>query len=195
MIKQKKSLNNSNIRLLFLILGLLFLLAACGPNKEDPAENTPAPTTSGTELEGGGYPPPGDTAGYPPIGETAEAGDSDSAYPPPLATDKPPFQLDLPLTAGHTTVSGQAPEALPLAIVDISFGGTILGTGSSDEDGRFSITVTPLPAGHRIGVTITEFESGITFEQIAEQYFPYRGEGFINVPNVGIFYDSSLTKP
>jgi hypothetical protein len=118
-----------------------------------------------------------------------------AGYPSPatLATDKPAFSLDTPLTAGAMEVTGQAPESLPLAIVDISFGGVILGTGVSDEDGRFTIPTSALPEGHRIGVTITEIEEGITFEQLAETYFPYRGEGFMNIPNVGIFYDTAMT--
>jgi hypothetical protein len=71
----------------------------------------------------------------------------------------------------------------------------VLGTGESDNDGRFSITVTPLPEGHRIGVTITELETSSTYEEIAREYFQYRGDGFYNVPNMGIFYDTALTEP
>jgi hypothetical protein len=157
--------------------------------------NVPA-TTPASTVESTAYPPSSESnenVGYPPYESAAE--ETADPYPPPVATDKPLFQLDLPLTAGAPTVTGQAPESLPLAIVDITFGGIILGTGQSDEDGRFSIPVTPLPEGHRVGVTITEIEAGITFEEIAEQYFPYRGQGFINVPNVGVFYDSAITEP
>jgi hypothetical protein len=31
--------------------------------------------------------------------------------------------------------------------------------------------------------------------QTAEMYFPYRGEGFQNLPNVGVFYDTTLVQP
>jgi hypothetical protein len=189
MIKNKTFLNLPEGRFALLILCLIFVLGACGPAGEEENNTNTTPTTSE------GYPPANnESVGYPPIGPTTSDNES-VAYPPPVALDKPLFQLDLPLKVGATTVSGQSPESLPLAIVDVTFGGVILGTGQSDEDGRFSIPVTPLPDGHRIGVTITEFEAGITFEEIAEQYFPYRGEGFMNVPNLGIFYDSAITEP
>ena len=189
MIKNRRFLKLSKSRFSLLLLSLIFILGACGPadEEENPTSpvSTPYPASSET-IENGVYPAPAtETAAQDPI----------SPYPPPTASDKPVFQLDLPLKAGATTVTGQAPESLPLAIVDITFGGIILGTGQSDEDGRFSIPVTPLPEGHRVGVTITEIEAGITFEEIAEQYFPYRGQGFINVPNVGVFYDSAITEP
>jgi hypothetical protein len=196
MSKNKKRLMKSNKRFLLLLSCLLLILAACGPIVEEDNTNTNTNintnTDSGTPLPDG-YPAVNENVGYPPIGATA--GENETGYPPPLATDKPLFALDLPLTAGSTTVTGQAPESLPLAIVDVTFGGIILGTGQSDEDGRFSIPVTPLPDGHRVGVTITELEDGITFEEIAEDYFQYRGEGFINVPNIGIFYDSAIVQP
>jgi hypothetical protein len=182
-MNNKKILPISKEQFFILLLGLIFIIGACGPVEEE-ENNTPLPD---------GYPSTGEAVGYPPIGATA--GVNDSPYPPPIQTDKPRFQLDLPLSAGATTVSGQAPDSLPLAIVDVTFGGVILGTGESGEDGRFSIPVTPLTEGHRIGVTITEYEPGITVEEIAEIYFPYRGEGFINVPNFGVFYDSALTQP
>ncbi len=175
-------------RFFLLLICLFFLLGACGP--ADEAEN------DNSTPDGSGYPASGESVGYPPV--AASGGESESvssSYPPPVATDKPLFELDLPLKAGDTTVTGQAPESLPLAIVDITFNGVVLGTGESDEDGRFSIPVTPLPEGHRIGVTITELEPGITFEEIAETYFAYRGDGFTNVPNVGIFYDTAIAEP
>ena len=189
MIKNRPFLKLSNSRFALLLLILVFILGACGPSgdeEENPTSPVASPyPSSGSESieENGVYPAP------------AVAEEPSDPYPPPTASDKPAFQLDLPLKVGATTVTGQAPESLPLAIVDISFGGVVLGTGQSEEDGRFSIPVTPLPEGHRIGVTITEIEAGITFEEIAEQYFPYRGEGFMNVPNIGIFYDTAIAEP
>ncbi|MFZ0547322.1 MAG: hypothetical protein WAM60_17890 [Candidatus Promineifilaceae bacterium] len=189
MIDKKISNHLSRNGFLFLMLCLIFLLGACGPAEE---ENNNA---NGGPNANEGYPANSSNinTGYPEAGPTTPF--IDSSYPPPLASDKPLFQLDLPLKVGDTTVTGQAPESLPLAIVDITFNGIILGTGNSDEDGRFSIPVTTLEEGHRVGVTITELESGDTFEEIAEQYFPYRGEGFMNIPNVGIFYDSTVIEP
>lgn len=198
MIKNRRFLKLSKSCFPLLLLSLIFILGACGPaGEEEENPTTPAPDTTpypsasesstGESIENDVYPAPGV--------ETA-AEETTDPYPPPTASDKPAFQLDLPLTPGATTVTGQAPDGLlPLAIVDITFGGVILGTGQSDEDGRFSIPVTPLPEGHRVGVTVTEIEAGITFEEIAEQYFPYRGDEFMNVPNIGIFYDTAMTEP
>jgi hypothetical protein len=195
MIINRNNFSKSSKIFFLLLLTLAFILAACGPAEEENNNSndngsTTIPSQEGypveTMVQDGSYPSPLDASG----GEAF-----DSSYPPPVASDKPLFALDLPLTAGDTTVSGQSPESLPLAIVDVTFGGVILGTGVSDDDGRFSIPVTALTEGHRVGVTITEIEPGITFEEIAEQYFPYRGEGFMNTPNVGIFYDSVIVEP
>ena len=87
---------------------------------------------------------------YPTLNTTSE----NPAYPSPSEIDESErFKIDQPLTAGSTTVTGQAPKNLSLAIVNISLGGSILGTGISGDDGRFTINVAPLPEGYRIGLT------------------------------------------
>jgi hypothetical protein len=191
MIRKKTNLLDGR---LLLLLCLIFVLAACGPAGDEENENA---NVDNATTESTGYPDPSSNAAdgsYPSPVHVQTAEEVGYPAPPEVATDKPAFQIDLPLTTGATTVTGQAPEeGLPLAIVDVSFGGGILGTGLSGEDGRFSIPITPLPGGHRIGVTITELEAGATFEEIAETYFPYRGEGFMNIPNLGIFYDSAMS--
>lgn len=173
---------------LLLLLCLVFLLGACGPAEENANnENNPVVTRDG-------YPGANETATAYPSPVVYTGGDRDSSYPPPLATDKPLFEFDLPLKAGDTTVSGQSPESLPLAIVDITYNGLILGTGQSGDDGRFSITVSALTEGNRIGITVTELED-MTYEEMVNTYFNYRGEGFMNLPNVGIFYDTAIVEP
>jgi len=92
-------------------------------------------------------------------------------------------------------VSGQAPPDLAIAVVDVTYGGVVLGSGVSDADGRFVIGVQSLPDGNRVGITFAELQSGKTLAQMSQEYFPHRGEGFINIPNVGIYFDSSLVEP
>ena len=79
--------------------------------------------------------------------------------------------------------------------MDVTYNGQLLGTGRSDEAGRFSIPVSGLVEGNRIGIGIGELAEGQTLNQMAEQYFPYRGEGFMNLPNVGIFFETILVGP
>ena len=50
-------------------------------------------------------------------------------------------------------------------------------------------------AGNRIGLAIGALPDGMDIAQTAEMYFPHRGEGFQNLPNVGVFYDSTLVQP
>ena len=163
----------------------------------DPAEPTEAPPDES------GYPAADAEEAYPPAGEApAEAASpGEEAYPPPptegaLGGPKGPnFSLDRPLESGATLVTGEAPAELNLAIVDVTFAGEILGTGSSDSDGAFSISVSPLPEGHRIGVTISSLEGEQTMEEFATEYYPYRGEGYTNVPNIGVFFDTAIVQP
>ncbi|HRO23955.1 MAG TPA: hypothetical protein PLR07_06650, partial [Promineifilum sp.] len=67
--------------------------------------------------------------------------------------------------------------------------------GRSDANGRFAIPVTGLVEGNRIGLGIGEVPAGQSLEQMAEFYFPHRGEGFMNIPNVGIYFDTTLVGP
>ena len=118
-------------------------------------------------------------------------------YPPSLAEDEfkePRFRFDLPQVANSTTVTGQALQNMSVAIVDITFNGIVLGSGVSDDDGRFNIGVEPLPQGHRIGLTFAELQPGKSFNDMSIEYFPHRGDGFMNIPNVGIFFDTTLVE-
>ncbi len=119
-------------------------------------------------------------------------------YPPPPPEEvfaEPRFRFDLPLNAGNTLVTGQAPPDLALAIADVTLNGVVLGVGVSDSDGRFSISVQELPDGHRVGVTFAELQAGKTLADMSREYFPHRGEGFMNLPNLGIFFDTEMVEP
>ena len=80
-------------------------------------------------------------------------------------------------------------------MLDISYNGAVLGLGRSDDSGRFSVPVTGLIEGNRIGLGIGELAPGQSIEEMAEFYFPYRGEGFMNIPNLGIYFDTALVTP
>ena len=146
-----------------------------------------------------GYPVPlTDTeaaAAYPAEGEAALPAE---AYPPPAAEEsflEPRFRIDQPVSATATTITGQAPPNLTLAVLDVTYNGAPLAIGQSDANGAFSIPVSGLVAGNRIGLAIGALPEGMDIAQTAEMYFPYRGEGFQNLPNVGVFYDTTLVQP
>ena len=139
-----------------------------------------------------------DTSAYPSV-VGAYPGENESVitempYPAPDEVSEPSagekgprFFLAQP-GATDTVVTGTAPRDIPLAIVDVTLAGTILGTGRSDSNGDFSITVSDLRSGNRIGLTV--FDASRTMEDAAVEYFDYRGDNFYNAPNIGIFMDT-----
>ena len=191
------------------LLALVLLAVACGGGAAvttaptvAPANATSAPAMAETTATApaapvdGGYPAPGaESAGaYPAEGEAAVA----EAYPPPPAEEtflEPRFRIDQPVTVATTTLTGQAPPNLTLAVLDVTYNGAPLGMGQSDASGRFEIHVSGLEAGNRIGLAIGALPEGMDIAQTAEMYFPHRGEGFQNLPNVGVFYDTTLVQP
>jgi hypothetical protein len=207
-------MNRSQLLILMLSLGtFLAVLTACttpspgsnaalteqsGPASADvssvptpagPAQHYPAPASEDS------YPPPDSNWIGPAIG--SQAGE-DQAYPGPdreLTTDGVRFTIDRPLQAGQTTVTGSAPENTYLALSDLTYAGLILGEGQSDSMGHFSITVTPLIEGNRVGLTVSAAQGGQSMVEFAQEYYPFRGEGYIEVPNIGIFFDSVLVEP
>lgn len=186
---------------LLVLGGLLFLLAACGPidNQATPAPTATSAAAGSSAAEA--YPPPAATpiTGAYPAPATAAAIPTTNPYPGPDSTpvvlDAPRFAFDATLYAGDTVVSGQSPPDLSLAISDVTFGNVPLGVGVSDADGRFSIQVSPLPEGHRVGITLAELPPGKTFEEAAEELAKYRGEQFMSIPNIGVFFDTALVQP
>lgn len=207
------------IVVLSLILMSGILLTACGGTTpaETPAasptvatvmeEATTLPPTSTLPPAGGeAYPPPQASVAQPAYPAEGEAGMPAPTPLPegyPVATEvvevfqEPRFRIDqATLVTGATTVEGQAPPGVAIAVLDVTYNGALLGTGRSDDSGRFSITVSPgLVTGNRIGLTVAELQEGQSLNQMAETYFPYRGEGFMNLPNIGILFDTALVQP
>lgn len=195
--------------LLSAAFALLVLITACGPSTSEPIVPTAAPTEASAPAlaemptlppVSDAYPPPLptlDPANPYPGGEGAPVEAPSSGYPPPAVEEtflEPRFRIDPP-SAGATTITGQAPPNLAIAILDVTYNGEMLGVGRTDANGRFEIPVGGLVEGNRIGVTVGELQPGQTLNDMAEQYFPYRGEGFMNLPNVGILFDTVLVQP
>lgn len=210
----------NTILLLAMSLVLLLILAACGasaPAPDQTQQNAQTATENGTPgaaapllNEGVGtseeaYPaatavpeePADPTGSYPPAASptplpTATMPAEYPAVEPAEQFLEPRFRLDLPLEPGATLVTGQAPPGLALIVADVTYNGEVLGSGAAGDDARFSIEVAPLRPGNRVGITFGEIEEGLSLVDMAEKYYLYRGEGFVNLPNVGIFYDSAL---
>ncbi len=199
-------------------MAVLLLSAACGPADPPVSEPEEIPTEDNALVESSteeisptaavqesageeAYPPPPPTIEFP----AADAYPVDP--PPPTAVPtpepesypaaeelfaEPRFRLNGPIAAGSPSVTGQAPPDLALAIVDVTYNGVVLGTGVSDGDGNFTIGVNELTPGNRIGITFAELQPGKTLVEMSQEYFPHRGEGFMNLPNVGIYFDTAL---
>ncbi|MFN2135393.1 MAG: Ig-like domain-containing protein [Candidatus Promineifilaceae bacterium] len=198
---------------------LLLLITACGaaPAAETDAtavqtgqqEEAAAPTATPLPVEEvssaypatDAYPPPLPTLppleGSYPVATLPPPTSTPSVYPPPATEEpfaEPRFRLD-PVSAGDSVVTGQAIPGMSLAVIDVTYGGNTLGTGRADDQGRFSINVQDLVEGNRLGITFGELEDGLGIAEMSIKYYPHRGEGFRNLPNVGIVLDSNLIAP
>ena len=197
---------------LLAVLAALLLLVACGSGAQQAAptaesapglESAPtgdaaSPTLPPADAAGESYPAPDAAAPVDPYpgSQSPPPTSEPAAYPPAEEVfQEPRFRIDQPVSAGATEITGQAPPDTALAIIDITFNGAVLGSGRSDANGLFAIPVTGLVEGNRIGVGVGELAASQTIEQMAEFYFPYRGEGFMNIPNVGIYFDTALVGP
>ncbi|MCP4360740.1 MAG: hypothetical protein GY796_22255 [Chloroflexi bacterium] len=181
---------NSQLRKLILLTFVL-LLAACG--NEDTSTPTPV-TPDQQEVESVPSPSP-------------DTGTSQEAYPPPTAvvtpeTYPPPtavapqiaypalnpnailLAFDRPVQSTDTAVTGVGPPGLTIYVLNMTFMGEELGSGVIDSDGAFSIPVTALQPGTRVGVTADVTTVSLTEDDILP------GEGEMSMPRVGYFYDS-----
>ena len=211
---QRKRLSfTTSLLVVVVVMALTLVAAACGPSTptvdiedESPATSTPLPLESAGEEESAAasedaYPPPTPAMptaesyppGQPPTRVIPSPTPLPEGYPGSSEEvfEEPRFQIDQPLTAGAESVSGQAPPNMTLAIANVTLNGQVLGTGISDDEGRFEIAVSPLTAGHRIGVTFGELEEGMSFVDMAEEYYPHRGDNFMNIPNVGLYLETA----
>ncbi len=121
-----------------------------------------------------------------------------AAYPAPSAAptlrgDEVPFRLAKPIKAGATYVSGTGPAGVPIILADVTFMGAVMGQTTVGADGKFQFPVQALEANHRLGITLGDV-TGTKFT--LEQFYSdgYRGDGSMQVPNVGFYFDTALVE-
>jgi len=153
-------------RTIISILAMFVLLAACSTAK--PTGNLQPTATMRSD-----YPEPGQGIG----------GDENAI----------PFLLDKPILAGAKEISGSGVPGVPIAILDITLMGPVLGQTTIKEDGSFVVEVSPLEAGHRVGLFLANLE-GTSWKPEDFQDKGYFGEEARMVPMVGFFYDTALVK-
>jgi hypothetical protein len=104
------------------------------------------------------------------------------------------FQIDRPLKAGATTVTGRGLAGIPISIDNLTLGGNELGAGIVGNDNRFSIKVPPLADNVRIGVAIGDVSStGHSLEEFDAD--AYKGDEPLMVPMIGFYLDTALAQP
>lgn len=176
------------------LFGMFLFLAACGSagSNETVPGNLGAPAyPAGASLTVDDV----SVESYPVTSNTDAAAATPDPYPAEdnaNSSGQIVFDLHTPLNPGDTVVTGQAPPNLTLGIVDMTFNGAVLGNGISDGEGLFEIQVTALPAGHRIGILLTGADAGLTYQETLDKYFPFIGDGALNIPNIGLLFDSEL---
>jgi hypothetical protein len=145
------------------------ILSACGPLSN--GDNITPPSDEG-------YPTPPKASDLPVEGY-------------PITPDKPdgiPIGLNKPISVGDTSITGYGPVGLPVQIINITFMGEQLGAGVVGADGTFSIPVTPISNGIRIGLLANLDSIQLTSNDVLP------GDEAINIPQVGYFIDSSVIR-
>jgi hypothetical protein len=108
--------------------------------------------------------------------------------PSATSTDRGRFQLDRPLLAGATRVSGRGPAGLGITIVDVTMSGEVIGSGEIGEDGSFGITVKPLLLGNRVGI----MANGQLPSEGQGSLDLLWGEGGIQLPMIGDVFATAV---
>ena len=149
-----------------IVLAISLLLAACAPE-------TPVPSTVS------------------PLASPLEAGGSPLATP---TREVEPFQMDKPLVAGMSKITGSGPAGIPVLVADVTMGGQVLGRSTINNQGEFEIKLNaPLEARHRLGLTLGDMTG--TGKQYEDFYFEgYYGDEALTVPQVGFFFDTAMVK-
>lgn len=104
-----------------------------------------------------------------------------------------PFNIDKPVQAGATRVTGNGPPGIPISLADLTFGGQVLAYATIDAKGEFVFRVdTPLVLNHRIGITVGDLTGTGWQRQDFDERF-YGGEAR-TVPQVGFYFDTCLVR-
>jgi hypothetical protein len=79
-------------------------------------------------------------------------------------------------------------------LLDITFGGSLLALGVIDQDGRFKLELNkPLEAHHRIGITLGDL-SGTGWQPQDFRHKGFYGDGALNIPQIGFFFDTCMIR-
>lgn len=122
-------------------------------------------------------------------------------YPKPFQSQEEPilpeggvrFSLEKPIFEGTTQIVGVGTPGIPIIIYDVTFMGEILGQGLINQDGTFNISVSPLEAGHRIGIGLGVL-SGSKWQVTDFQNPAFNGDEARQVPMVGFFFDTAMVQ-
>ena len=198
-------MNRNNNSLIVLCIFLVLVLAACTGNgdggelpvdklqsekaetirEESQVEDPDAePYPAGSESDQ-------DTTGtYPP---SVQAEPNSGAYPPPAdgnEVEGTRFEIDLPVYAGESEISGTGKAGTPLELIDITFGG-ILGSTVVDSNERFAIKLaSELEPDRLIGIRMSVPRESEEWAELWEM----RSKNARSVPNVGYFLDTVVVR-
>jgi len=120
-----------------------------------------------------------------------------TSVPSPLATVTPPVsvvlvapQLDEPIYAGDTQITGQGPFGLPIRLYDVGLTGNELGGSVVDEEGTFVVILQqPLVVGQRVGLALGDLsETAYTSEQLQDY-------AVIDLPVIGLLFADVKVQP
>lgn len=172
--------------LTLVLLGGMAAATSCAAAPAVPASSTP-PASTPPSPAGNGTP-----AAHPyPFSTPKPAG----ATPSPSLTRPAvvPFRLNVPVVEGATQVMGTGPANVPIALVDITMGGTILAQSRTGADGTFDLHVSALEKNHRIGLGLGDLAGSPWSE--SSFYDPgFNSAGAMLVPQIGFVFDSTLVQ-
>jgi len=185
-------------KLLLILIPFIFLaLCGCGEKETMPTAVEELAPSESDQTKEAGYPiseKPSDVeSGYP---SSTEQEDVESGYPSvaePVQTDYtsgPEFDIDDPLTAGDTVVTGTGPTGVPINLVDASEVGLLLAETVIDADSTFTFELdAPLEQGHMIGIMLGD----LTGTDLDENDFIY-SDTYYARPLIGILFDMVLVE-
>lgn len=174
---------NNYVSVLILLLIFIFSLSSCKtqPEVSDDAVPEPAVPDQETlpETEESAYPI---ESGYP-------AGEIESGYPMPEAEINykkgPDFNINEPVKAGDTSVTGKGPAGVPIELIDLSEIDLILAETIINKDGTFIFELDkPIEPNHSIGIKL----GNISNTSLNEEDFHYN-DSYFERPYVGILFD------
>lgn len=200
-----RQVGSSMSRVYFISLIIVLLLVACGPSdttsQDTPNKNiestNPVSTHTGLSAEPA-YPIESSESGYPATETLTEEqtgypaddsinGNVEAAYPAQGRTvnETKRFSFEGVISSGQEEITGAGYPNTPIKIISISHAGEVLGYGSTDESGNFSILLQrAVDKGELIGVLLGE-------DSQAEIFLDAPGS---DIPMIGFVLAQQLVK-